>query len=90
MSHLLRYRSSGQAYTKPGHWLFPFLFVRIVDFLFLKYGLHSFNLATGDIGILVAMGLLMEIIVVILLLIARSVIESLGCRTSLSASRMIA
>ncbi|KAJ5294347.1 hypothetical protein PENANT_c006G08081 [Penicillium antarcticum] len=53
----------------------PFLLVRIVYFLLLEYGPPRFNPATGDIGILVGMGLLMEIIVVILLLAARGVVE---------------
>lgn len=38
-----------------------------IFFLLLKYGLYKFNVATGDISILVAIGLFMEIIVLILL-----------------------
>lgn len=53
----------------------PFLLVRTIYFLLLEYGPPKFNPATGDIGILVGMGLLMEIIIVILLLTARAVAE---------------
>lgn len=53
----------------------PFLLVRIVYFLLLEYGPPKFNPATGDIGILVGMGLLMEIIIVVLFLAARAVAE---------------
>ncbi|KAJ5514591.1 hypothetical protein N7463_004143 [Penicillium fimorum] len=53
----------------------PFLLVRIIYFLLLEYGPPKFNPATGEIGILVGMGLLMEIIIVALLLVARAVAE---------------
>ncbi|KAJ6137938.1 hypothetical protein N7471_004424 [Penicillium samsonianum] len=53
----------------------PFLLVRIIYFLLLEYGPPKFNPATGDIGILVGMGLLMEIIIVVLFLAARAVAE---------------
>ncbi|KAJ5500256.1 hypothetical protein N7453_009307 [Penicillium expansum] len=53
----------------------PFLLVRVIYFLMLEYGPPKFNPATGDIGILVGMGLLMEIIIVVLLLAARAVAE---------------
>jgi hypothetical protein len=53
----------------------PFFLVRIVYFLLLEYGPPRFNPSTGDIGILVGMGLLMEIIIVMLLLVARGVAE---------------
>ncbi|KAJ5615694.1 hypothetical protein N7537_000808 [Penicillium hordei] len=53
----------------------PFLLVRIIYFLLLEYGPPKFNPATGGIGILIGMGLLMEIIIVILLLAARAVAE---------------
>jgi hypothetical protein len=53
----------------------PFLLVRIIYFLLLEYGPSKFNPATGDVGILVGMGLLMEIIIVVLLLAARAVAE---------------
>lgn len=51
----------------------PFLLIRIVYFLLLEYGPPKFNPATGGIGALAGMGLLMEIFVVILLLTARAV-----------------
>lgn len=53
----------------------PFLLVRIIYFLLLEYGPPKFNPATRDIGILVGMGILMEIIIVVLLFVARSVAE---------------
>ncbi|KAJ5748625.1 uncharacterized protein N7511_010321 [Penicillium nucicola] len=53
----------------------PFLLVRVIYFLLLEYGPPRFNPATGDIGILVGMGLLMEIIIVMILLVARGVAE---------------
>ncbi|KAJ5132114.1 hypothetical protein N7448_006272, partial [Penicillium atrosanguineum] len=51
----------------------PFLLIRIVYFLLLEYGPPKFNPVTGGVGTLAAMGLLMEIFVVILLLTARAV-----------------
>ncbi|KAJ5834555.1 hypothetical protein N7447_000581 [Penicillium robsamsonii] len=56
----------------------PFLLTRIIYFLLLMYGPPKFNPATGDIGILVGMGLLMEIIIVVLLLVARAVAEPIS------------
>jgi hypothetical protein len=53
----------------------PFLLVRIIYFLLLEYGPPRFNTATGEVGILIGMGLLMEIIIVVLLFIARAVAE---------------
>jgi uncharacterized membrane protein (DUF485 family) len=53
----------------------PFLLVRVVYFLLLEYGPPKFNPASGDVGIMVGMGLLMEVIVVVLLLTARMVAE---------------
>ncbi|CAG8012098.1 unnamed protein product [Penicillium olsonii] len=53
----------------------PFLLVRIVYFLLQEYGPPRFNPASGDVGIIVGMGLLMEILVVILLVLARAVAE---------------
>lgn len=51
----------------------PFLLIRIVYFLLLKYGSPKFNPASGSVGALAGMGLLMEIFVVTLLMIARVV-----------------
>jgi hypothetical protein len=51
------------------------LLVRVVYFLLLEYGPPKFNPASGDVGIMVGMGLLMEVIVVVLLLTARMVAE---------------
>ena len=53
----------------------PFLLIRIIYFLLLEYGPPRFNPATGEVGILIGMGLLMEIIVVVLLFMARAVAE---------------
>ncbi|KAJ5103234.1 hypothetical protein N7532_003763 [Penicillium argentinense] len=53
----------------------PFLLVRIIYFLLQEYGPSMFSPASGSIRILVGMGLLMEIIVISLLLVARGVIE---------------
>ena len=51
----------------------PFLLIRIVYFLLLEYGSPKFNPASGGVGTLAGMGLLMEIFVVTLLLTARAV-----------------
>lgn len=51
----------------------PFLLIRIVYFLLLEYGPPQFSPASGGVGALVGMGLLMEIFVVTLLLTARAV-----------------
>ncbi|KAJ5163113.1 uncharacterized protein N7500_004943 [Penicillium coprophilum] len=56
----------------------PFLLVRISYFLLLEYGPPKFNPATGDVGILIGMGLLVEVIIVALLLAARAVAEPAG------------
>ncbi|KAJ5888310.1 hypothetical protein N7495_008351 [Penicillium taxi] len=53
----------------------PFLCVRIIYFLLLEYGPPRFNPASGDVGVLAGMGLLMEVIIVILLLATRAIIE---------------
>lgn len=53
----------------------PFLLVRIVYFLLLEYGPSKFSPTSGNVGILVGMSLTMEILAVIVLLAARSVIE---------------
>ncbi|KAJ5524346.1 hypothetical protein N7494_010996 [Penicillium frequentans] len=53
----------------------PFLWVRVIYFLLQQYGPARFSLASGDVGVLVGMGLIMEIITVSLLLTARAVIE---------------
>jgi hypothetical protein len=50
----------------------PFLLIRIVYFLLLEYGPPKFNPASGGVGALAGMGLLMEIVVVTLLLAARA------------------
>jgi hypothetical protein len=51
----------------------PFLLIRIVYFLLVEYGPPKFNPASGGVGALAGMGLLMEIVVVTLLLAARAV-----------------
>jgi hypothetical protein len=53
----------------------PLLLIRVIYFLLSKYGSSKFNPATGDIGIFIGMGLLMELIVVGLLLMARGAAE---------------
>lgn len=53
----------------------PFLLIRVIYFLLLEYGPSKFNPANGDVGIMVGMGLLMELLIVILLLVARAVTE---------------
>lgn len=53
----------------------PFLWVRVIYFLLQEYGPAKFSLASGDVGVLVGMGLVMEIIIVSLLLTARAVVE---------------
>jgi predicted neutral ceramidase superfamily lipid hydrolase len=53
----------------------PFLLIRVIYFLLLEYGPPKFNPATGEVGILIGMGLLMEIIVVVFLSVARAVAE---------------
>ncbi|CAG8144224.1 unnamed protein product [Penicillium salamii] len=53
----------------------PFLLVRVIYFLLLEYGPPQFNPASGDVGIMIGMGLLMEILVVVLLILARAVAE---------------
>ena len=53
----------------------PFLLVRVVYFVLLELGPSKFNPASGDVGILAGMGLLMEIFIAILFLTARAVIE---------------
>ncbi|KAJ5673011.1 hypothetical protein N7507_002138 [Penicillium longicatenatum] len=53
----------------------PFLWVRVIYFLLQEYGPANFSLDSGDVGALVGMGLVMEIIIVSLLLTARAVVE---------------
>ncbi|KAJ5267594.1 hypothetical protein N7478_010402 [Penicillium angulare] len=53
----------------------PFLLVRVIYFLLQEVGPARFNLASGDVGVLAGMGLVMEVIVVILLLTARAFAE---------------
>lgn len=53
----------------------PSLLIRIIYFLLSGYGPPRFNPASGDVGPLAGMGLLMEIIIVALLLTARAVAE---------------
>ncbi|KAJ5093166.1 hypothetical protein N7456_009027, partial [Penicillium angulare] len=53
----------------------PFLLVRVIYFLLQEVGPAKFDLASGDVGVLAGMGLVMEIIVVILLLTARAFAE---------------
>lgn len=53
----------------------PFLLVRIIYFLLQAYGPPKFDPASGDVGPLAGMGLLMEISVIALFLAARAVAE---------------
>lgn len=53
----------------------PFLFIRVVYFILQAYGGPKYDPATGETGILVGMGLLMEIIALVVLLVTRVVIE---------------
>lgn len=53
----------------------PFLLVRVIYFLLQEYGPSAFNSASGSVGILAGMGLLMEIIVIGIFLFARAVVE---------------
>ncbi|KAJ5919812.1 hypothetical protein N7454_009647 [Penicillium verhagenii] len=53
----------------------PFLWVRVIYFLLQEYGPERFSIASGNVGVLVGMGLVMEIIIVSLLLTARAVVE---------------
>ncbi|KAJ5669100.1 hypothetical protein N7462_010170 [Penicillium macrosclerotiorum] len=56
----------------------PFLLVRIIYFVLLTDGSPKFNPANGDVGILAGMGLLMEILIVSLLVMARTVTEPIS------------
>ncbi|KAJ5808773.1 hypothetical protein N7474_010042 [Penicillium riverlandense] len=56
----------------------PFLFIRVVYFILQAYGGPKYEPATGETGILVGMGLLMEIIALAVLLGARAVIEPIS------------
>lgn len=56
----------------------PFLLVRVIYFLLQEYGPSKFDTASGDVGALVAMGLLMEIISIAIFLMARAVIEPIS------------
>lgn len=53
----------------------PFLLIRVIYFLLQEFGPSKFNPASGDVGILAGMGLVMEVIIVSLLLSARAVAE---------------
>ena len=53
----------------------PFLLIRVIYFLLREFGPSKFNPASGDVGILAGMGLVMEVIIVSLLLSARAVVE---------------
>jgi hypothetical protein len=53
----------------------PFLFIRVVYFILQAYGGPKYEPATGETGIFVGMGILMEIIALAVLLVARAVIE---------------
>ncbi len=55
----------------------PFLTLRIVYFLLSEHGSPRFDAITGDINVMIGMGLLMEVIVSILLIAARMVTEPL-------------
>ncbi|KAB8073442.1 hypothetical protein BDV29DRAFT_157632 [Aspergillus leporis] len=54
-----------------------FLLVRVVYFLLLGYGDPKFNHASGDVCILAGMGLLMKIFIVIILLAAHAMTETI-------------
>ncbi|KAJ5234812.1 uncharacterized protein N7469_003980 [Penicillium citrinum] len=53
----------------------PFLLIRVAYFLLQEYGPSKFNTASGHVGALVGMGLLMEIISVAIFLTARAIVE---------------
>ncbi|UCK59023.1 hypothetical protein AFCA_001852 [Aspergillus flavus] len=53
----------------------PFFVVRIAYMLLAQYGPRRFDPANGDGGVMVGMGLLMEIMIMIILLSARAVAE---------------
>lgn len=55
----------------------PFLTVRVVYFLLSEHGSRMFGAITGDVDVMIGMGLLMEVIVSILLIAARMVAEPL-------------
>lgn len=56
----------------------PFLLIRVIYFLLQEYGPSEFNPASGSIGILVGMGLLMELIAIGIFLVARTVVEPIS------------
>jgi len=56
----------------------PFLLIRVAYFLLQEYGPSKFNMASGHVGALVGMGLLMEIISVAIFLTARAIIEPIS------------
>ncbi|CAI7670344.1 unnamed protein product [Penicillium manginii] len=56
----------------------PFLLIRVIYFLLQEYGPSEFNPASGSVGILAGMGLLMEIIIIGIFFLARTVIEPLS------------
>ncbi|KAJ5735371.1 uncharacterized protein N7483_000496 [Penicillium malachiteum] len=53
----------------------PFLLIRVIYFILQEIGPAKFSLASGDVGILAGMGLVMEVIIVSLLVTARAVAE---------------
>ncbi|KAJ5709363.1 hypothetical protein N7493_010697 [Penicillium malachiteum] len=53
----------------------PFLLIRVIYFVLQEIGPAKFSLASGEVGILAGMGLVMEVIIVSLLVTARAVAE---------------
>ncbi|KAE8378481.1 hypothetical protein BDV26DRAFT_292150 [Aspergillus bertholletiae] len=60
----------------------PFFVVRIAYMLLAQYGPQRFDPASGDGGVMVGMGLLMEIVIMIILLSARAVAEPIRGKIS--------
>lgn len=56
----------------------PFLFIWVMYFILQAYGDPKYEPVTGETGILVGMGLLMEIITLAVLFVARAVIEPIS------------
>ncbi|PYI14415.1 hypothetical protein BO86DRAFT_370777 [Aspergillus japonicus CBS 114.51] len=55
----------------------PFLVVRVVYFLLAEFGPRKFSPIDGSEGVMVGMGLVMEVLIIIILLLARAVAEPL-------------
>ncbi|KAF7592233.1 hypothetical protein BBP40_000505 [Aspergillus hancockii] len=53
----------------------PLFVVRIAYMLLAQYGPSKFNPAVGDVGVMVGMGLLMELVIMVILLSARAAAE---------------